>query len=123
MYNNYIQDHISTLLNKCTKDVEGLLQRLDILRFHLPYVIKLNSETNIAKPLNREYKPLGVYNIGRAVDYSAITLYDINTSELEFEFYPEEIYLYNDDTAPWKCKANFEIYKNKLAKLYKLENV
>lgn len=123
MYNNYVQNHISALLNKCNNKDITKTERYEILRTHLPYLIKMNWDTLIAKPINRDYKPLGVYNTGNAVDYSTVTLYDINTSELEFESCPEEIYLYSDSNTPWESKKDFENYKNKLAKLYKLENV
>lgn len=123
MYSNYVQNHISTLLNKCNNKDVSKSEKYEILRTHLPYLVRINWETTTAKPINRDYKPLGVYNTGNAVDYSTVTLYDINTSELEFEFCPDEIYLYNDGTAPWLNKANFDMYKIKLAKLYKLENV
>lgn len=123
MYNNYVQNHISTLLNKCNNKDTSKSEKYEIMRTHLPYLIKIDQDTNIAKPINRDYKPLGVYNTGNAVDYSTVTLYDINTSELEFESCPSEIYLFKDGSTPWSSKTNFEIYKNKLAKLYKLENV
>ena len=110
----YIQHHIITMLERIKNTREGNW-KVYLFRLNLPY--QLVVKDNVVKPINRNYKPLGVSDIGQIVDYDTVTLYDAPVGSLDLPKI-DTMYLYTDTTAPWVNKKNFKEYVSKLNIIY-----
>lgn len=112
----YINDHIIEMLERIKNTKHGNW-KIYLFKLNLPY--KLLIKDGIVKPINNHYKPLGITDIGKAIDYDTVTLYDAPViNSLYLTSVTCALCLYTDNTAPWINKSNLKEYVSKLNIIY-----
>lgn len=112
----YVIKHIKYILNRINESGDPHKDAVYI-RNQLPYTLHDNNDGTVT-PLNRDYKPLGVLNISEHVDYSTVTLYNIDASLLDYD--KSKPYLYSDQSNPRLKKTYYNKYVQHLEKIFRL---
>lgn len=110
----YVIKHLRATLKRIKEEKHGNWI-IYTIRNQLPYVLEVKD--GIVKPINREYKPLCIISCGEAVEYSTVTLYDVNIKDIKSKI-KQSHPLYNDSTAPWISKDNLKKYIIALDNIY-----
>lgn len=113
----YVVKHLRAVLKRIKNEKHGNWI-IYTIRNQLPYVLEVDD--GIVKPINREYKPLCIISCGEPVDYSKVTLYDIDIKDIKdtsLKLNKNHV-LYTDATPPWFSRNDLKNYIITLNSIY-----